>query len=66
MFRTNHKEAYYDRVILLFLLALFLLLSPILRWWAADDSAWYTPYVIWLVLIALGFWLQRKSGRHEL
>ncbi len=66
MARHGDKEGYYDRVILLFLLALFLLLSPLLTWWAADDSHWSAPYLIWLGLIALGFWLQRKSRHHEL
>ena len=54
----------YDRVILLLLFALFLLLSPIIEWWAADDSPWYTPYLIWALLIALTYALQRTINRH--
>ena len=60
------SENLLDRVILLLLLALFLLLSPLLDWWAADTSPWYSPYLIWAVLIALTWLLQRKLGRHEL
>ncbi len=46
-----------DRVILLFLFALFLLISPMLGWWASDESPWYLPYLMWLFLIALCAWL---------
>ena len=54
----------YDRVILLLLFALFLLLSPIIEWWAADDSPWYAPYLIWALLIALTYALQRYITHH--
>jgi hypothetical protein len=57
-------EQVYDRVILLLLLALFLLLSPIIDWWAADDSPWYSPYLIWGLLIGLTFRLRRYIDRH--
>lgn len=66
MLRHATSSRYLDRVLLLFLLALFLLLSPVLEWWAADDAPWYGPYVIWGGLIALAFWLQRRMDRHEL
>lgn len=58
-------EQVYDRVILLLLLALFLLISPIIDWWAADDSPWYSPYLIWGLLISLTFWLRRYINRHK-
>lgn len=49
-----------DNTILLLLLALFLLVSPLVRWWAADDSPWYLPYLIWFGIIALVAWVQRR------
>jgi hypothetical protein len=52
-----------DRVILLLLLALFLLVSPLLDWWARDDAPWYLPYLIWSGLIALTWWLQHRAAR---
>jgi hypothetical protein len=64
--RSKEPEQQLDRVILLFLLALFLLLSPITRWWAADDSPWYAPYLIWGLLIFLTWRLQRYLKRHDL
>ncbi len=64
--RSKEHEQHLDRVILLFILALFLLLSPIIEWWAADDSVWYAPYLIWAGLIFLTHRLQRYLKRHEL
>ncbi len=60
----TRSETIYDRVILLLLFALFLLLSPLIEWWAADDGLWYAPYLIWALLIALTFALQRYINRH--
>jgi hypothetical protein len=55
----QRTEPGHDRVILLLLFALFLLLSPLVEWWAADDSPWFAPYLIWALLIALIFGLRR-------
>jgi len=66
MNRHREHEQRLDRVIILFLFALFLLLSPIMLWWAADDSPWYSPYLIWALLIVLTYRLQRYLKRHDL
>ena len=58
------NEPLYDRVVMLLLFALFLLLSPIVGWWAADDSPWYAPYLVWALLIALTYALRRAITRH--
>lgn len=55
-----------DRVLILFVFALFLLLSPLQQWWAADDRSWLLPYAIWLGIIVLAFLVQRRRDRHEL
>ncbi len=65
MKNEQKTEPVYDRVLLLLLFALFLLLSPIIEWWAADDSPWYAPYLIWALLIALTFALQRRIRRYS-
>jgi hypothetical protein len=54
-----------DRVVLLFLFALFLLVSPLVGWWTADDSPWYLPYLLWLLLIVLAAWVAQRGGRHH-
>lgn len=59
----NDHKLPIDRVILTFVLALFLLASPLLDWWARDTAPWYLPYLIWLLLIALTWALQRSAGR---
>lgn len=41
-----------ERTVLLVLLALVLFASPVMFAWAQDDSPWYTPYVLWAVVIA--------------
>lgn len=64
MARHTEGDIQLDKVILLLLFALFLLLSPLLNWWAADDSPWYAPYLIWSVIIVLAFILQRRSRRN--
>ena len=66
MQKVREHEGLLDRVILLFLFALFLLLSPIINWWAADTSPWYAPYLIWGGLILLIWLLQRKLARYVL
>ncbi len=42
-----------DRLVIIALAALFLLLSPLRQWWAADDSPWFAPYLVWLALLLL-------------
>ncbi|WP_127476896.1 hypothetical protein [Sulfurivermis fontis] len=64
----TQNERQLDRVVLLFLLALFLLVSPLLDWWAADGNPWYLPYLIWLGLIVAMYRLQRRARQdsHDL
>ena len=59
------SERNLDRVVLVFALALFLLVSPLKHWWAADGSPWLMPYLLWLGIIALGFLVQRWRDRHD-
>ncbi len=50
--------------IVVLLIALLVLLPPILGLWLSPDSAWFVPYVVWLVIIGLAYWLQRLLRKH--
>ncbi len=57
---SHEPTRYADRVLLLFVLGLFVFASPLLAWWATPANGWWMPYLLWLLLIVLGFWLQRR------
>lgn len=57
------SNKHFDKVILLFLFALFLLVSPVIHLWATDSFKWYAPYLIWLLIIIMAFLLQRQLDR---
>lgn len=54
-----------DSTVLLFLFALFLLVSPFLLLWATDVSSWYLPYLLWLGLIGLIAMVAHRNGEHD-
>ena len=41
------------------LISLLVLLLPLPGLWFPIDSVWYLPYLIWLGILLLSFWLQR-------
>ena len=45
-----------ERVILVIALALLVFATPVMYWWAQDDSPWFLVYVLWLIIIALSAW----------
>jgi hypothetical protein len=49
-----------DSVVLLFLLGVFLFVSPFSAWWAAKARVWYLPYILWLGLIPLIAWVVHR------
>ena len=49
--------------IIIVLIALSPLLPPLLHLWTGSNSAWYTPYLVWLGIIMLSFGLQRYLRR---
>jgi hypothetical protein len=66
MIGSAHNGRRFDRVILLALFAVVLFASPLTRWWSAIGAPWYLPYLLWLAVILAGFWLQRRTNRHDL
>jgi hypothetical protein len=47
-----------DAVIFILLLALLLMASPMLVWWATPERPWYLPYLIWGGVILLVYLIQ--------
>ena len=59
------RSRYFDKVVLLGLLSLFLFASPLVDWWSARDMPWYAPFLLWAVVILLGAMLHRAyRGRN--
>ncbi|MES9956185.1 MAG: UTP--glucose-1-phosphate uridylyltransferase [Sedimenticola sp.] len=66
MFKRPDPEQQRESTLLLTLLALFLFASPFNVLWAADDSPWFLPYLLWLLVILIGAWLSHRYRRHDL
>ncbi|MGB0865256.1 MAG: hypothetical protein ACPGSC_02045 [Granulosicoccaceae bacterium] len=50
--KPNDPRPALDRVALLVLLAALLFASPLFDWLLRERPAWYTPFILWAVLIA--------------
>jgi len=55
----------FERVILLFIAGLFLLCSPARFFWTSSSLPWFTPYIVWLLLIVLTWLLYRWLAAAE-
>lgn len=56
---------YVYRIMLLLVFVGYLLSPTLMSGWASADHAWYRPFVIWGVLIALSLWLEQKRALDE-
>ena len=54
------------RLVLLLAVGIYLFSPAIMAWWATPESAWYWPYLLWLILILVTFLLQRQNDADEL
>ncbi|MBA3980321.1 MAG: hypothetical protein C0462_06925 [Alcanivorax sp.] len=54
---------YADRLLIIFIVGAYLLSPAIIEWWSDGGRAWYRPYMMWLLLIALCYWISR--GRDD-
>ncbi len=50
--------------IVVLLISLLILLPPLFTLWISIDSPWYLPYLVWLGIILLSYWLQRLLRKH--
>ena len=52
---------------LLFLLALTIIFIPTAQEWiTGGGTAWYRPYILWALVIAVAWWNMRKSYGDDL
>jgi hypothetical protein len=57
---------YIDRLVLLFIVGAYLLSPSIIEWWSDGGTAWYRPYLIWLGLIILSYWIGKSRDLTDL
>lgn len=57
---------YIYRLVFLLVLAIYIFSPKLMDWWIAPGSAWYQPFLVWLVLIALAVWLEKRRDSNEL
>lgn len=57
---------YIYRLVLILVVGIYLFSPAIMQWWVAADGAWYRPYLLWLILIAVTFVLQSEKDLDEL
>jgi hypothetical protein len=56
---------YIYRLVFLLVLAIYVFSPNILDWWMSSGSVWYSPYLIWAGLIAIGVWLEWRRDPNE-
>ncbi|MDR5893890.1 MULTISPECIES: hypothetical protein [Halomonas] len=56
---------YVYRILLFLVLGGYLLSPLMMSGWASPGVAWYRPFMIWGVLIALTLWLEQKRKLDE-
>lgn len=59
------NRPWQDAVVALLLMALLLFASPLVNWWADTGKSWYFPFLLWGLIIAAAFLIQRLH-RHDL
>jgi hypothetical protein len=57
---------YINRTLLLLLAFAIVLIPSAQEWIISGGSAWYRPYLIWLVIVLAAWWNQRKSHGDDL
>ena len=53
---------YVYRLLFLMVLGIYVFSPMIMNWWLEPGVSWYRPYILWLFVIFLSFWLSRQRG----
>ena len=64
--RNRANNDHKDSSVLIALLALLFFVSPLLVWWAGDQSPWFIPYLLWALIIVLAGLIHSRQSRHGL
>ncbi|TXH96966.1 MAG: hypothetical protein E6Q72_02990 [Pseudomonas sp.] len=57
---------YIYRLVLILVVGIYLFSPAIMDWWITPQSAWYRPYLLWLILIVVTLILQSQRDADEL
>jgi hypothetical protein len=56
---------YINRSLLMVLAVALVFFPGALDWATTVGAAWYRPYLMWGLLVLLGYWLQRKRPHND-
>lgn len=51
--------------IILLLFAAYIFVPMLTEWVYYDGTRWYRPYIIWAIVIAIAYGIQRRSRSHD-
>ena len=57
---------YVHRALLLVFLILYIFTPSIQAWITESGTAWYRPYLLWLLVVAAAYWNQRTRFPDDL
>ncbi len=52
-----------QRLVILLLLVAYIFSPSLINWILNPEGAWYRPYIIWVLVIAIAFGLQWRRNR---
>ncbi len=55
-----------QRPVLFLLLILYVFSPTLFNWVVNPDGAWYRPYIIWMLVIAIAYAVQSRRKRHDI
>ena len=57
---------YINRTLLMVLAIAVVFLPSAQEWVTTGGAAWYRPYLLWILIVVLGYWNQRKRFRDDI
>jgi uncharacterized membrane protein len=63
---TETRNIYINRALLLVVGVVLIFFPAIEVWMVNSETAWYRPYLVWLMVIVAAYWNQRTRYPDEL